>query len=645
MAATSANGMGPMPAAMHSGSVSPRTVTTPKAITFVLVKPFRARLPLRVQIYPHDTTDSIITTVKNFYGLYSGPGVSKGVSFEDEDGNTLIARYENFSHEMTVHVRVIEEPLGPEYYAALDGAQGYYQADSYLPHGPQHEHHASRPTSRASRLRSPSPNGGRGRRNTPAGTNHAGGKKGRSRSSKTRIQGNGDGHSDSFNGYSSGDGAASSFSSRARDQLGNTDISVENIVEGGRRKRAKFESSELPLFAPPQMPAATSNPSVSPARRTDPHRKSLPWTQSGQNPFSHPHPLQSPPAYSGGYTGLYTTPGSDNRRSRGSFGYPAGQGTNPGAQLMATPDPTVGSSAGMSEEDKDLAMQLMRLGEVSTHGRASASTVDDAFSGRADAASSTGATSDADSYSEDDAPAARRQRLDALGNHKKALDATESHFVGPKDNAEASSDEEDCSDGAEIGTMAAPPRKGSKLRANTPNGVKSRPQSSHKTKPSKVAKPKAKKAVSSTGPMTPASLPASRKQSIASTPAFPLTHNEEEQPDLSTKPRCQRCRKSKKGCDRQRPCGRCRDAGIPAELCISEDEGNGRKGRYGRHMGVPIKKEDAPRSVASSLPAVPPAVDAAAFLESAAEIFDKTKKRKRPTPSSRPIPHASTSAA
>jgi hypothetical protein len=233
---------------MHNGSVSPRTVTTPKDITFVLVKPFRARLPLRVKIYPHDTTESIITTVKNFYGLYSGPGVAKGVSFEDEDGNTLIAHYENFSYEMTVHVRVIESPLGSEYYAAFDGPRNHYQADGYLPHGPLNGHPAPQHTSRPSIFRSPSPNGGRGRRNTPAGTNHAGSKKGRSRSSKTRTQANGDGHSDSFNGYSSGDGAASSFSSRTRDQLGNTDISVENIVEGGRRKRAKFESSVSSLL-------------------------------------------------------------------------------------------------------------------------------------------------------------------------------------------------------------------------------------------------------------------------------------------------------------------------------------------------------------------------------------------------------------
>ena len=40
--------------------------------------------------------------------------------------------------------------------------------------------------------------------------------------------------------------------------------------------------------------------------------------------------------------------------------------------------------------------------------------------------------------------------------------------------------------------------------------------------------------------------------------------------------RCIRCKKSKKGCDRQRPCGRCADAD---EECITEDESSGRKSR------------------------------------------------------------------
>jgi len=101
-------------------------------------------------------------------------------------------------------------------------------------------------------------------------------------------------------------------------------------------------------------------------------------------------------------------------------------------------------------------------------------------------------------------------------------------------------------------------------------------------------------------PISPASPPSSRKPSVASSggnksrsntmqhgPGAPFSLD---QPQLFTsfgdqlpieepRPRCQRCRKSKKGCDRQRPCQRCKDAGIPPEQCISEDEAGTRRGR------------------------------------------------------------------
>jgi hypothetical protein len=276
----------------------------------------------------------------------------------------------------------------------------------------------------------------------------------------------------------------------------------------------------------------------------------------------------------------------------------------------------------MSEEDKDVAIQLMRLGEMSnvSHGRTSASTLDDTFSGRADAASSTGATSDSESESEEDMQPARRLKLDIPGGYKNIYQTTESHSTARRDSAEASGDDAGYEEGAGEGLMAAPKLKAPRLKANTLS--KPRSQSSYKGKSNKTSKtiPKAKKSANISGPMSPTSLPASRKPSVVSSPALPLAAGEEEQPDLSTKPRCQRCRKSKKGCDRQRPCGRCRDAGIPAELCISEDEGNGRKGRYGRHMGVPIKKEDVPPPQAL-LPAAP--------IAAANTSLDKTKKRKR----------------
>ncbi|KAI8714311.1 hypothetical protein NCS52_01150800 [Fusarium sp. LHS14.1] len=631
-------GVGGSGASSNGGSVSPQQTATPKNVAFELLFPespqYRARLPMRVQIYPHDTTDSIVTTVKNFYGLYSGPTGSKGVSFEDEHRNTLIARYENFRNNMIVYVRVIEEPpVNPaaythHYHNASVGAHPYYGDSAYpAPQAQRFAQDISRPNSRSSRRRSPSPNVSRGRRSASASTN---GKKGRSRSSKNRgsaARSHVELHSDSINGYSSSD-EPTSTSGKNKDQLPTTDISVENIVEGGRRKRAKFESSELPLFAPPQMPAATSNPSVSPARRVEPHRQAMPFVQPHQNPFTNARPMQSPQGYSNGHShaNLYSTPGPDSRRNRNSIGY-ASNGSGMG--VLPTPDPTVGSC--MSEEDKDVAIQLMRLGEISniSQGRTSASTLDDTFSGRAEVASSTGATSDGESDSEAELPPARRQKLDPAGAIGKVYQTTEAHFMPPPESAEVSGDDADYEDGADdsllsnssktkpVKTTKAPPKhksSGSISKAPSAKGSKGgRASNGSKTK---------KLPAVPAGPMSPASMPPSRKQSVVSTGQAPPVPGEEEQPDLSTKPRCQRCRKSKKGCDRQRPCGRCRDAGLSADQCISEDEGNGRKGRYGRHMGVPIKKEEVPA-------VVQPALLPAAPIAAATMTADKSKKRKR----------------
>lgn len=247
-------------------AMSPSAGPTPKSVAFELLFPespqYRARLPMRVQIFPHDTTESIVTTVKNFYGLYAGPSGARGVSFEDEQGNTLIARYENLRNNMVVYVRVIDEPspppgaYGPSSYHSGSPAlpDAYYPGDLRMA-PPQPAQALSygqlpqRPTSRTSRKRSISPNGGRGRRSTSVSTNPLPTKKSRSRSGfKSRgssAHGSfADNHSDAVNGYSSGDGAPGSVSSRTKSEhLGNTEISLDNIVEGGRRKRAKFESS------------------------------------------------------------------------------------------------------------------------------------------------------------------------------------------------------------------------------------------------------------------------------------------------------------------------------------------------------------------------------------------------------------------
>ncbi|ESZ94285.1 hypothetical protein SBOR_5353 [Sclerotinia borealis F-4128] len=653
----------------HSNAMSPFGNPTPKSVAFELVftqsPQQRARLPMRVQIFPHDTTDSIITTVKNFYGLYAGPGGAKGVSFEDEQGNTLIARYENFRNNMVVYVRVILEESSGAYGPSpcSPGSprlkQAYYPGDAQ--HLPPHPAQAlsygqaiARPTSRTSQKRSTSPGQGRGRRSASASLNPSlPTKKSRSRSGFKSRGSSTHGsfqelHSDGLNGYSSGDGGAGSVTSKARSEhIGNTEISLDNIVEGGRRKRAKFESSELPLFAPPQMPAATSNSSLSPARRMEHQRSSFPYTGGfAHNPFSNPPTLQSPQSYGNGFgqPGMYSTPAAQGRRTRGS--YPSGRQSisTPGntSGILPTPDPTVGSC--MSEEDKDVALQLMRLGDMSniSHGRTSASTLDDTFSGRADAASSTGATSDSESESETELPPARRIKREPSpilppGFWKKAHPHLDDTL--PTDSTDPSSDERDYEDGQD-GTFkpghaddavdneeAKPPKvvKAKAARKPLPSvpSIKTKVNNrvSKSNRPGPLVKPRKANSVSasSKGPISPTSLPSqSRKTSVASA-ATHQHHLGDDEEDLSSKPRCQRCRKSKKGCDRQRPCGRCQDAGLGADQCVSEDEGNGRKGRYGRHMGVPVKKDE--------LPQVPIFPSSLPF--SGAGSFDKSRKRKR----------------
>lgn len=315
---------------------------------------------------------------------------------------------------------------------------------------------------------------------------------------------------------------------------------------------------------------------------------------------------------------MFATPMSDTRRQRTSMGYPNGNG------ILPTPDPTVGSC--MSEEDKDVAIQLMRLGEMSniSHGRTSASTLDDTFSGKADVDSSTGATSEGESGSEDELPPPRRQKLDLTSANRKIYQTTESHFIPPRASVDASGDDAEYEDGKEDGSRIGPKPNEPKPKVQKPRApgskTSSKPKIPKAPKTSNGSKIKKSSGLPA-GPMSPASLPNhSRKPSIASISAMSGLTGDDDQPDLSTKPRCQRCRKSKKGCDRQRPCGRCRDAGLSADQCISEDEGNGRKGRYGRHMGVPIKTADVP-GPPTLLPAAPIPVPMAAT--------DKNKKRKR----------------
>ncbi|EED12887.1 C6 finger domain protein, putative [Talaromyces stipitatus ATCC 10500] len=643
----------------------------PKNVAFELLldenSKIRARIPMRVQIFPHDTTDSIVTTVKNFYGIYDG--VASGVSFEDEHGTTLIARYENLRNNMTVYVRVIPvhsyaDSYEPHYHGmtTMDGRKRPslgepFQMVPTTGQGHLYGSSSSRPLSRTRRP-STSPSG-RGRRSA---SQHKG-------STRNGVKSRGSSAHGSFaedpiSGYSDSEGGHGSISGsrKARsEQFASSEISMDNIVQESRRKKPKFESSELPLFAPPQVPLTTSTSSISPQRRSIGNDgEPSPFARPTHRPLNNKHPLPSPQSY--GYSehgygngsaksslysnGVFTDNGHRSRLSGSSVPGSANRQTASG--ILPTPDPTIASCI----SDEDVALQLIRLGDASnfSHGRNSTSTLDDAFSGAADA-SSTGATSDGDfSDNEDDQelPPRSRQRVESSPllppGHVKQSYKRLDDILPSYDSTDASADEgeeyhqtsdpvkdeyhDDDYEGAD-----APRAKKQKVKSDSVSSSKSRATKSAPAKPTKngKARPVARKSKSSlpsaTGPKTETALqtlsPAPSRKTSGSGVNFQhqLAADEE---DLSTKPRCQRCRKSKKGCDRQRPCGRCKDAGIGLEGCISEDEGNGRKGRYGRHMGVPIKKTVEPGAVIDAVGLPTPATPAESVASG-----DKNKKRKR----------------
>lgn len=316
--------------------------------------------------------------------------------------------------------------------------------------------------------------------------------------------------------------------------------------------------------------------------------------------------------------------------SRQSYPGSAGGFARPQAfGILPTPDPTVASCI----SDEDVALQLMRLGDASniSHGRTSASTLDDALSGRADAASS--ATSDSDEESEDADPSLQalpnghydssiRVLPRSYNNTKFEGEADGEHQYDEKKDGLFKSDSDDVVN--EFGDAMLPKHPGSKaahagVRQSRSNSVSKRSSKHH----SGTSRKKSKLPNFSMGskvPLSPASVATHpRKTSSASTLNF-QHHLGVDEEDLSSKPRCQRCRKSKKGCDRQRPCQRCQDAGIGIDGCVSEDEGNGRKGRFGRHMGVSVKKDGLASTESET---------AGAILTGMAAGSDKSKKRKR----------------
>jgi len=238
---------------MHGPPNRSLHTSLPKKVAFELLldegSKTRARIPMRVLINPHDTTESIITTVKNFYGIYEG----HGVTFEDDRGNTLIACYENLINDMVVYVRTVAGP--PQFVPAISALQ--YHGSPMLeqqrkaslgeafqmlpPQNNDHPYSPSRPASRLAWKRSVSPASGRGRRSQSqqkAGTI--------SNAASRGSSAHGSHHDDAMNGFSDSDGGQSSIagSRKARsEQFASAEISLENVVQDSRRKGPSFDSS------------------------------------------------------------------------------------------------------------------------------------------------------------------------------------------------------------------------------------------------------------------------------------------------------------------------------------------------------------------------------------------------------------------
>ena len=406
---------------------------------------------------------------------------------------------------------------------------------------------------------------------------------------------------------------------------------------------------------PPQVPATNSISSISPQRRSNGYENASPFAKPPQRAYTHPNSLQSPQTYGYGeyphgiITGINvsqkapisTTQGRCLRERssapRNSYSGSAGSIHRPQAfGILPTPDPTVASCI----SDEDVALQLMRLGDASniSHGRTSASTLDDALSGRADIASTASSDSHEESQESDQRVSLKRSAHSPYIHHDHSSHGQPN--INSRERSEDEGEEDWHSNDNKDGIFKADPedildefgqaKRPKQIKSKNSNfGLQKSRSNSASKKSSKLSKhaldtsqKKVKLPNASSGskvPLSPISIATQPRKTSASTLNF-QHHLGADEEDLSSKPRCQRCRKSKKGCDRQRPCQRCKDAGIGAEGCISEDEGNGRKGRFGRHMGVSVKKDIATTAELE---------DAGATLNGMMTGLDKSKKRKR----------------
>ncbi|KAF2759109.1 hypothetical protein EJ05DRAFT_499534 [Pseudovirgaria hyperparasitica] len=519
---------------------------TPKHVRFIhlLDGGERSRLALSTNINAHDTTQSIIDAVRNFFGLFTGR-----LGFEDESGCHIIPSYNNFGHGGTIFLRGEPEETNNAAHLQTEAPlQSPTKTFPMLP--PASNQPLSRPGSRISSgiqlapgfeftpQVSPTKNESFGC-NPPGYVEHRG--------TDEWIMRLPAGSVEDPNGTGS--------------KIASADISEANIVDGGRRKRAKFDTQDLPLFQPMQVPSTQSMSSASPVRRPPPQ------ASSAHDGYALSH--------------TDTTP-QRAMSQRSSLQY---NGPNRRRGVLPTPDHTTASAM----SDEDVAWQLVSLSDIGRlpgQGRTSTSTLDDAFSGKANASD----LGDEYSEEEEDAPIGAPNFNIYQDDQPRHSAKSRSHS---RREADGETSGEDCEDGDDVSFKGASSEMSGVDRRKGPKSTSKHPKSKA-SKPQQGGKGVKKEYGSKQAPPSPRSLSnSSRKPSNASLGfTAPLTPLAPDETDLSSKPRCQRCRKSKKGCDRQRPCGRCKDAGLGIDDCVSEEETNNKKGRYGRHMGVIIKKDD-----------------------------------------------------
>lgn len=574
----------------------------------------------------------------------------------------MILQHENFEDGMTVFVRVEEAP----------------QRYSY-------EIHPSLLSHPEPSARSVSPSAARGRRSASTG--------GRSKTLKRPASShNWEYKQERFDPYASThlpgvSIAPLGFMTYEEEQrnrlepLASAEISLDNILEGSRRKRPKFSSDELPLYPPTAPPRhdGSSASSASPTRQ--PEEVTTPYAPRN---YGYPHP--TPPSAYGTYPG-------NSAQVQNPWPQPrtGGNGTFP------TPAPTIASCI----SDEEVAVQLMRLGgnrvencSVTTSTREDNydEEYEEGFSsgggeygddGRSDTTElpdplNSGSPNSPISYSRDkmkyksldeilpsfdttepsdneELPsppipsphttqqAYYREDPSRVESHRTYVTGAEDEeeyedlldddadetYIGKEEEDDDADYDEDLDDVPLMKTV-----RGRKLSSvpSAPSAPPSNVGTTLKAKPAlpkgfvRATKRKNQPTLQTNGlkkprplpetqwPISPASPPSSRKPSVASssngnaksrsnsgnvntvtltlttptslysqqtaTPVDDRPHQHHLGPDEpSMKPRCQRCRKSKKGCDRARPCQRCKDAGIGADGCISEDEAGTRRGR------------------------------------------------------------------